>query len=55
MPFLGATLFATLCGWLVDSVLSSFASMGVRLMIGFVVSTIAFYWALRFLKDLRGR
>jgi hypothetical protein len=55
MPFLGATLFASLCGWLVDAMLSSFASLGWRLMVGFVVSTVAFYWALRFLKDLRGR
>lgn len=53
MLYLGAMLFASLCGWLVDAVLGSFASMGVRVMVGFVVSTIAFYWALRFLKGLR--
>ena len=54
MLYLGAALFASLCGWLVDAVLSPFASLGARLLIGFVVSTIAYYYGLRFLKDLRG-
>jgi hypothetical protein len=53
MPYLGATLFASLCGWLVDSLLAPFASTFVRIMVGFVVSTVAFYWGLRFLRTLR--
>jgi hypothetical protein len=55
MPFLGATLIATVCAWLVDAVVALVAPMSVRLMVGFVVSTVAFYWGLKFLRDLRGR
>lgn len=55
MPFLGASLFATVCAWLVDAVLALFAPTSVRLLVGFVVSTVAFYWGLRYLRELRGR
>jgi uridine phosphorylase len=55
MPFLGATLFATVCAWLVDAVIASFASTAVRVMVGFVVSTVSFYWGLQYLRELRGR
>lgn len=55
MLFLAATLAATVCAWLVDAVVAPFAPMSVRLMIGFVVSTVAFYWGLRFFRELRGR
>ena len=53
MPYLGAVLFASLCGWLVDSLLAAFASTFMRIMVVFVVSTVAFYWGLRFLRELR--
>ncbi len=54
MPFIGASLFATIAGWFVDSLVESWTSLFVRIMIGLVVSTIAFYWAHKKLKDLRG-
>lgn len=54
MPFIGATVVATLAGWLVDSLLESWASIFVRVMAGFIVSTVAFYWARLKLKELRG-
>jgi hypothetical protein len=53
MSYLGAVMLAFLCGWLIDAVLSPFASTGVRVLIGFVASTVAFYWGLRFLRGLR--
>jgi hypothetical protein len=54
MPFVGATVAATLAGWFVDSLLESWASIFVRVMVGFVVSTVTFYWARLKLKELRG-
>lgn len=54
MPFIGASLFATLAGWIVDSLLESWASILVRVIVGFVVSTLVFYWARAKLKELRG-
>jgi hypothetical protein len=55
MPYLGALLAATLCGWLVDAVLAPFAPVPLRVLIGFLISTTAFYWSLHFLRALRGR
>ena len=55
MPYLGATLAAMACGWLVDAVLAPMAPVPLRVLIGFVVSTIAFYWSLQVLRGLRGR
>lgn len=54
MPFIGASLAATLAGFVVDSLLEPWASMFVRIMVGLVVSTIVFYWARAKLLDLRG-
>ena len=55
MPLLAATLVATVSAWLVDAVVALFAPLSVRLMVGFVVSTVAFYWGLKLFRDLRGR
>lgn len=54
MPFIGASLFASIAGWIVDSMLASWASIFVRIMVGLIVSTIAFYWARLKLLELRG-
>jgi hypothetical protein len=54
MPFIGASLVATIAGFVVDALLESWASMFVRIMVGLIVSTAAFYWARAKLLDLRG-
>ena len=54
MLVLGATLVATVAAWLVDAVVALVAPMPVRVLVGFVVSTVAFYWGLKFLRELRG-
>lgn len=55
MAYLGALLVATLCGWIVDAVLAPFVPVALRGLVGFVLSTIAFYWSLQLLRELRGR
>ena len=54
MPFIGASVFASIVGWIVDSMLASWASIFVRIMVGFIVSGVAFYWARAKLLELRG-
>jgi hypothetical protein len=44
---------ALLAGWLVDAVLDPFFGSGPRLVVSFFVSTIAFYFTQKWLKDLR--
>lgn len=53
MPYLGGSVAALIAGWIVDGLLESFLGTGPRLVISFVVSTIAFYVAQKWLKDLR--
>lgn len=55
MLVLGATLVSTVAAWLVDAVVAPFAPTSVRLMVGLIVSTVAFYWGLKFFRELRGR
>jgi hypothetical protein len=42
-----------LAGWMVDGVLEPFLGSGPTLFVSFVVSTVVFYFAQKFLKDLR--
>jgi hypothetical protein len=53
VPFIGASLFASIVGWVVDSLLESWAPIFVRIMVGLVVSIAAFYWARAKLLELR--
>jgi uncharacterized membrane protein YdjX (TVP38/TMEM64 family) len=55
MPSIGAGLAAMLAGWLIDAVFEPFLGMGATLMLSFVGSTLVFYFARRWLKDLRGQ
>jgi len=54
VPTIGASLFATLAGFLVDALLESWASIYVRIMVGLIVSIVTFYWARLKLLELRG-
>jgi len=53
MPSLGAGVAAMLVGWIVDEVLQPFLGMGFTLMVSFVVSTVAFFFVRKWLKELR--
>ena len=53
MPYLGGAVAALLAGWMIDGVLQPYLGTGVTLMLSFVVSTVVFYVAQRWLKDLR--
>ena len=53
MPYLGGSVAGMLAGWLVDGILEPILGQGPTLFVSFVVSTVVFYFAFKFLKDLR--
>ena len=53
MPYLGGSVAGMLAGWIVDGILEPFLGSGPTLVISFLVSTLVFYLAYKFLKDLR--
>ena len=55
MPSIGAGVAAMLAGWMIDSVLEPYLGMGLTLMLSFAGSTVVFFLARRWLKDLRDR
>ena len=54
MVSLGASLAAMLAGWIIDDVFQPFLGTGPTLVLSFVGSTIAFFFARSWLKELRG-
>ena len=54
MPTLGATMAAMLAGWLIDAALDPLLGTGVTLTLSLVASTVVFFAAKKWLKDLRG-
>ena len=54
MPTIGASVFASIAGWIVDSILEPWAPLFARIMIGLVVSTAVFYRVRYKLRELRG-
>jgi hypothetical protein len=55
MPTLGASMAAMLAGWLIDGMFEPYLGMGFTLMLSFVASTIVFFKARTWLRELRGR
>jgi hypothetical protein len=53
MPYLGGSVAALIAGWIADGVLEPLVGRGPSLFASFVVSTLAFYFAYKFLRDLR--
>jgi hypothetical protein len=53
MLTLGASMAATLAGFLVDMLVESWLSLGGRVLVGLVVSAAVYVWAYRELKKLR--
>ena len=54
MPTLGATMAAMVAGWLIDAALEPLLGTGVTLTLSLGASTIVFFAAKKWLKDLRG-
>jgi hypothetical protein len=44
---------AFIAGWLVDDLLDPLVGVNVTLLLSFVISTVVFFWARRWLIDLR--
>jgi uncharacterized membrane protein YdjX (TVP38/TMEM64 family) len=51
---LGASLAAMLAGLIIDEVFQPFLGTGPTLVLSFAGSTVAFFFARRWLKELRG-
>ena len=54
MPSLAAAIIASLAGYLIDVVVSSFLGLTGRVMVGIVVTTYIYVYARNWLRDLRG-
>ncbi len=55
MPSLGAAVVASLAGWVIASLVQPYLGTGLTLLLSFVCSTVAFFAARQWLRDLRGR
>ena len=55
MPSIGAALAALLAGWLVDGLLQPYLGTSATLLLSFAVSTVVFFVARKWLRELRGR
>ena len=55
MPSLAAAIIASIAGWLIDSIASSFLGLTGRVMVGIVVTTYIYVYARNWLRDLSGR
>jgi hypothetical protein len=54
MPSLGAGLAAMLAGWMIDAALEPYLGTGFTLVVSFAGSTVVFFVARKWLKELRG-
>jgi len=54
VPSLGAGLVASLAGWMIDDLVEPYLGMGVTLVLSFACSTIIFFVARKWLRELRG-
>ena len=53
MPTLGGSVMALLAGWLLDAMLEPLFGTGPTLVLSFVGSTVVFFFARKWLNDLR--
>ena len=54
MVYIGAGLVASLVGWVFDDLVQPFLGLGPTLLLSFVLSTVVFFVARRWLTELRG-
>jgi hypothetical protein len=55
MPSIGAGVAAMLAGWMIDDLLQPYLGTGPTLVLSFAGSTVVFFVALTWLKNLRDR
>jgi len=55
VPSLAAAIIASIAGWIVDSIVSSFLGLTGRVMVGIVITTYIYVYARNWLRDLSGR
>ena len=53
VTYIGAGLVAILVGWVIDALLQPYLGTGATLILSFVISTVAFFMARRWLNELR--
>jgi len=53
VPTLGGSVMALLAGWLLDAMLEPLFGTGPTLVLSFVGSTVVFFFARKWLNDLR--
>jgi uncharacterized membrane protein YdjX (TVP38/TMEM64 family) len=54
MPSLAAGLVAMLAGWIIDEVLWPYLGTGLTLLVSFAGSTVIFFVARNWLREMRG-
>jgi hypothetical protein len=55
VPSIAAALIASVAGWVIDAIVSSFLGLAGRVLVGFVLTTYIYVYARNWLKDLSGR
>jgi hypothetical protein len=55
VPSLAAGLVASLAGWMIGDALQPYLGTGVTLVLSLVASTLIYFYARRWLRELRGR
>jgi hypothetical protein len=55
VPSLAAAIIASVAGWLIDSVVSTFLGLAGRVIVGIVLTTYIYVYARNWLKNLSGR
>ena len=55
MPTIGASVAATLAGFLIDGVLRPFLGLGPTLLISLAATTVVFFVSRKWLRELRDR
>jgi uncharacterized membrane protein YdjX (TVP38/TMEM64 family) len=55
LPSVGAGVVAMLAGWIIDDMLQPLLGMGLTLFVSFAGSTVVFFTARKWLRELRDR
>jgi hypothetical protein len=55
VPSLAAAVVASLAGWILDELFQPYLGVGLTLVFSLIASTLIFFYARRWLVDLRGK
>jgi len=53
MPTLAAALITSIGSWIIDSLISNFAGIEIRIFVGIIDSILLYYYSRRWLINLR--